>query len=132
MEKPIRHAISVVIKNKQGETLFARRSRHKKEFPLVWSLPSHFADDGEAPEDTIARIGLHKLGVKLTPLRLLNEGYGERPDFRLFMHDYAVEVESGEPRIASDDFVALKWANAEEFLQLLKLRVTARDYTVNI
>jgi isopentenyldiphosphate isomerase len=122
MEKPIKHAISVVIQNQQGETLFAQRSPYKKEFPLVWSLPSHFVNEGEKPEDTIARIGLYKLGVKLKPIRLLNEGYGERPGFRLFMHDYVVEVTGGEPRIASDDFVELKWAKADEFLPTIKIK----------
>jgi isopentenyldiphosphate isomerase len=122
MEKPTKHAISVVIQNQKGETLFARRSPNKKEFPLAWSLPSHFVGDGEKPEDTITRIGLHKLGIQLKPIRLLNEGYGERPDFRLFMHDYAVEIESGEPKIASDDFVELTWAKAEDFLPTIKVK----------
>ncbi|MGH7196390.1 MAG: NUDIX hydrolase [Candidatus Saccharimonadales bacterium] len=122
MEKPIKHAISVVIQNQKGETLFAQRSPHKKEFPLVWSLPSHFVNEGEKPEDTIVRIGLHKLGIKLKLVRLLNEGYGERSDFRLFMHDYAVEIVSGEPEIVSEDFVNLKWAKAEEFLPTIKIK----------
>ena len=122
MAKPVKHAISVIIQNQKGETLFAQRSPHKKEFPLVWSLPSHFMEDGERPKDTISRIGLYKLGVKLEPIRMLNEGYGERPDFQLFMHDYLVEIVSGKAQIASDDFVDLKWANADEFLPTIKIK----------
>jgi ADP-ribose pyrophosphatase YjhB (NUDIX family) len=122
MDKPIKHAISVVIKNERGETLFARRSAHKKEFPLVWSLPSHFVVDGETPEQTIRRIGHDKLGVDLQMEQLLNEGYGERSDFRLFMHDYAATVLSGKPHIASGDFVELQWATAENFLPTIKTK----------
>lgn len=122
MEKPIKHAISVVIQNEKGETLFAQRSPHKKEFPLIWSLPSHFMKDSEAPAETIERIGMHKLGVRLKPIHLLNEGYGERPHFRLFMHDYAVEILSGEPKIISDDFVELIWTKAEDFLPTIKVK----------
>jgi hypothetical protein len=38
------------------------------------------------------------------------------------MHDYAVEIESGEPKIASDDFVELTWAKAEDFLPTIKVK----------
>jgi len=81
-----------------------------------------FMEDGERPKDTISRIGLYKLGVKLKPIRMLNEGYGERSDFRLFMHDYLVEIVSGKAQIASDDFVDLKWANTDEFLPTIKIK----------
>lgn len=121
MEKPIKHAISVVIK-KGNKTLFALRSPNKKEFPLVWSLPSHFMKPGETHEGTIIRIGKNKLGVGLKAVRLLNEGYGERDDFRLFMHDYLVEVLDGEPHICSGDYTQLVWEDAETFLPNLKVK----------
>jgi isopentenyldiphosphate isomerase len=122
MTKPIKHAISVVIRNLQGETLFALRSPNKKSFPSTWSLPSHWVADGETPEATIARIGAHKLGVKLTPVRLLNEGSGDRPDFTLFMHDYEARIVEGTPHITSDDYVELKWAEAASFLATLPVK----------
>ena len=122
MTKPTKHAISVVIHNSQGQTLFALRSPNKKSFPLVWSLPSHWVADGEAPEATIARIGTHKLGVKLVSVRLLNEGYGDRPDFKLFMHDYEARIVDGAPHITSDDYVELKWAEAASFLAALPVK----------
>lgn len=109
--KPIKDAVSVVIRNEKGETLFALRSPDKSEFPLVWSLPSHFMNDGEKVEDTIKRIGRNKLGVELELVQFLNEGYGDRPDFTLFMHDYEARVTNGIPRINSDDFIELKWSD---------------------
>lgn len=122
MEKPIKDAVSVIIRNTQGETLFALRSPHKNTFPLMWSLPSHTVIAGESPDATIARIGSHKLGVELQLVRLLNEGYGERPNYRLFMHDYEAQIIAGEPRLASDDYIELKWAPAETFLPTLKTK----------
>jgi isopentenyldiphosphate isomerase len=116
MMKPIKHAVSVIIQNKEGQTLFALRSPHKKSFPLTWSLPSHFMAVGERPQDTIQRIGSHKLGVELEPGVLVNEGYGERADFRLFMHDYTATVSRGVPHINSDDFIELKWSEPRQQL----------------
>lgn len=118
--KPLRHAVSVVITNDKGETLFARRSPHKAEFPLAWSLPSHFMNDGEQPADTIARIAADKLGVELEMVALLNEGYGDHGDFVLFMHDYTARITKGIPTIISNDYVKLLWAKAEDFLPTLQ------------
>jgi ADP-ribose pyrophosphatase YjhB (NUDIX family) len=64
-EKPIKHAVSVVIENNEGQVLFALRSPKKSEFPLVWSLPSYFVNADETLEETVARIGRDKLGVDL-------------------------------------------------------------------
>jgi ADP-ribose pyrophosphatase YjhB (NUDIX family) len=122
MAKPTKHAISVVIRSSKEETLFALRSPNKKSFPLTWSLPSHMVADGETPEATIARIGTHKLGVKLASVRLLNEGYGDRPGFRLFMHDYEAKIVDGTPYIASDDYVELKWTETASFLATLPIK----------
>ncbi len=119
--KEIKHAISVVIQNEKRETLFALRSSNKTEFPLVWSLPSHFMLKDEKAEDTIKRIGQHKLGVELASVRLLNEGYGDRPGFTLFMHDYEARVIDGIPSIHSDDFIELKWADPTEQLSSMEI-----------
>jgi ADP-ribose pyrophosphatase YjhB (NUDIX family) len=122
MAKPTRHAVSVIIHNSNGQTLFALRSPHKTSYPLVWSLPSHYVAEDETPEDTVARIGRHKLGVKLALVRLVNEGYGDRTDFRLFMHDYEARITEGSPNTASDDYVELKWAEAASFLNSLPVK----------
>lgn len=120
LEKPIRHAVSVVVVNDKGETLFALRSPSKSEFPLVWSLPSHFVKVDENFEDTVRRIGRNKLGAELEPLKLLNEGYGERPEFRLFMHVFLGKVTTGNPCISSDDFAELKWSEPNKQLSSME------------
>lgn len=111
MSKLVRHAISVVIINAEGMVLFSKRSANKKSYPLAWSLPSHFVVDNELPRETVRRIGKEKLGVDLEIGELINEGASDRGDFTLFMHDYLAVTITGEPRIVSDDYVELKWAN---------------------
>lgn len=121
MTKLVRHAISVVIKNNNGETLFAKRSANKRSYPLAWSLPSHFVDEDEAPEETINRIGQNKLGVKLKTGKLINEGTSDRGEFTLFMHDYEAIVISGTPHINSDDYIELRWSEPKKQLRTMKV-----------
>jgi len=119
--KPVKHAVSVIIRD-NDKTLFALRSSNKKRFPLTWSLPSYFIGEGETYNETIKRIGKDKLGVDLEPLGLLNEGYGERDDFILFMHDYEAKITNGAPRINSDDYVKLSWEEPESFLLTIETK----------
>lgn len=119
--KPIKHAVSVVIRN-NSKTLFALRSPNKKRFPSTWSLPSYFVIEGELDSDTIKRIGRDKLGVQLEPVRLLNEGYGERDEFTLFMHDYEVAIVGGIPHISSDDYTELSWEEPASFLKTISAK----------
>jgi hypothetical protein len=41
---------------------------------------------------------------------MFNEGYGERVDFKLFMHVFAAKIIASNPHLNSDDFVELKWS----------------------
>ena len=120
MEKIIRHALSIIIKNNKGETLFAFRSPNKNSYPSTWSLPSHFVGEDEKFEDTVKRIGKNKLGVSTEAIKLINEGKSDRGNFILFMHDYEVKIIEGEPHIVSDDYTELKWS--EPNLQLASIK----------
>lgn len=121
IEKPVRHAVSIVIKNGRGETLFALRSPHKDSYPSTWSLPSHYVSEGEELAETVRRIGEKKLGVALEPVELINEGKSDRGNFTLFMHDYEARVAEGEPRIVSDDYTELKWAEPHKHLESMEV-----------
>lgn len=117
MNKKIKDAVSVVIKNNKGETLFALRNKNEESFPNVWSLPSHFVKRGESFKETVARIGKDKIGVELKAVKLLNERKIEREDFVLFMHNYLAEIINGEPHIVrSDPYSKIKWEKAERQL----------------
>jgi len=119
--KPLKHAVSVIIRD-NNTTLFALRSADKERFPLTWSMPSYFVKEGEAHSETVKRIGKDKLGVDLELVRLLNEGYGERDDFLLFMHDYEAKIVSGTPYVNSDDYIQLEWREPNDFLSTLQIK----------
>ncbi|MEI7690218.1 MAG: NUDIX hydrolase [bacterium] len=122
MNKPIRDAVSVIIKNDKGETLFALRNRNEDSFPLVWSLPSHFVKEGESFEQTVERVGHDKLGVSLKVIKLLNEGKAEREDFIIFMHDYLAEITYGAPHIVPENpYEEMKWEKPDTQLSNMKV-----------
>lgn len=121
IEKPIRHAISIVIKNDRGETLFALRSPKKDSYPSTWSLPSHYVGEGEEFSDTVQRIGENKLGVQLELVKPINEGKSDRGNFILFMHDYEARITAGEPGIVSGDYTELKWADPRAHLESMEV-----------
>lgn len=113
LRKPIKHAISIVLLNKNKETLFALRNKHKKSYPNTWSLPSHFVEEGETFEDTIKRIGKNKLGCELEKDFLLKENKFEREKFILFMHVYQVKLISGKPKVNTTSYQKIKWEDAK-------------------
>ncbi len=121
VSKPVRHAVSVVIQNSSKQTLFALRSPQASSYPLVWSLPSYFVAENETRGETIRRIGKNKLGIELEIGELLNEGISDRGDFTLFMHDYSATMNEGQPRIVSDFYTDLKWAEAKSQLASMKV-----------
>ena len=62
----------------RGDQILAvRRPEDDDELPGIWGLPAATLR-GETVEDVIARIGRDKLGVKLTPVRLLAFGAQDR------------------------------------------------------
>lgn len=119
--KPIKHAVSIVVRDK-NKTLFVLRSPNKKRFPSTWSLPSYFVDENETHRETIERIGKDKLGVELEPLGLLNEGYGERDEFRLFMHDYEARIVGGTLCVNSEDYTDMRWEEPRSFLSAMRTK----------
>lgn len=120
MNKPVKNAISLVIINDENKVLFALRSADKKSYSLSWSLPSSFVINKETYSDTIIRIGKFKLGVDLTPGKLLIKGAVDRGDFILCMHDYTATVDKNVPHIVSDDYIKMGWFNPVQKLKELK------------
>jgi len=81
---PLKHSVAVVIL--RGDRILAiRRPEDDDELPGIWGLPAGTLRSGESVEDVIARIGRDKLGVKLTPVRVLARGEQDRQKYRLEM-----------------------------------------------
>jgi ADP-ribose pyrophosphatase YjhB (NUDIX family) len=90
----------VVVRRDDGLVLAVRRPDEPgEELPGVWGLPATTLREGESAEDGARRAGREKLGVELTPLRALNEGEQQRPDYTLCMTVLEATM-SGEPRLA--------------------------------
>jgi 8-oxo-dGTP pyrophosphatase MutT (NUDIX family) len=108
MERRTKHSVAVVIR-RDGRILSTHRPPDDDELPGVWGLPAGTCKSGERIPDVIRRIGAEKLGVALTPLRLLDRGFQSRPTYDLDMELWEVSME-GAP-IHPD----WRWAGIEEF-----------------
>ena len=86
---PIKHSVAVMI-FRGNQILAIRRPEDDDELPGVWGLPAGTVRRHETIEDVIRRIGRDKLGVKLTPLRLMVRGAQDRPKYRLEMQLWEV------------------------------------------
>jgi len=103
---PVKRSIAVVIR--RGDQLLAiRRRADDDELPGIWGLPAGSFRESETVEDLIARIGRDKLGVRLTPLRLLDTGIQDRAKYRLEMELWEASME-GIP-----GYLEWQWASVD-------------------
>lgn len=113
--KPVRHAVSVLVRRGPEGLLAVRRPPDDDELPGVWGLPAASLREGEDPEDAVARVGRDKLGVELASARPLREGETEREGYRLRMRLYEADVREGEPSVPQPvegvtQYVDWEWA----------------------
>jgi 8-oxo-dGTP diphosphatase len=104
--KPVKRSIAVLIRN-GDRILSTRRPDHDDELPGVWGLPAGTFRQSETSHDLIARIGVDKLGVTLTPIRKISEGTQERDAYRLEMELWEAAMQ-GTPSHS-----AFQWAPFE-------------------
>ena len=105
-----------------GRVLAVRRPDEPgEELPGLWGLPATTLREDEPPEAGLRRLGQEKLGVSLTPVRVLGRGTQERPTYTLHMTVYEVRA-SGEPRLpprhagaSGTLYDALDWLPAAAF-----------------
>jgi ADP-ribose pyrophosphatase YjhB (NUDIX family) len=103
---PVKHSIALAI-FKNDQILAIRRPDNDNELPGIWGLPAGTRRDRETTADVIQRIGREKLGVKLTPVRLLSAGRQERRSYRLEMELWEVSLE-GTP-----NYPEWRWASVD-------------------
>ncbi|HEV3375643.1 MAG TPA: NUDIX domain-containing protein [Thermoleophilaceae bacterium] len=96
--KPRKESVALVIEGPSG-LLLVRRPEDDESLPGEWGLPAATLRPDETEEDAVLRAGRDKLGVEVRPLRVLGEASGERPDYRIMMRDWAVEILAGEPGV---------------------------------
>src|SRR5215813_12238540 len=89
---PLKHSVAVLI-HRGDQILAIRRPEDDDELPGIWGLPAGTLRGGDTVEDVIARIGRDKLGVKLTPVRMLARGVQDRQKYRLEMELWEASME---------------------------------------
>lgn len=98
-----------------AEILTVRRPPDDEDLPGVWGLPAGSLRPGEGWEEAVVRAGREKLGVRLEPVLLLNEGSADRAAYRLHMRLYRARILEGEPAVPQPvegvtQYTAWRWA----------------------
>jgi 8-oxo-dGTP pyrophosphatase MutT (NUDIX family) len=119
VELPVKRSIALVIRDPRdpGRVLTVLRPADDEDLPNVWGLPAGSLRGDESWQDAVERAALQKLGVRVVPGAVLNEGSKARARYRLHMRLYEATLAEGEPRL--DDpanpgtrYVDWKWGDA--------------------
>ena len=117
--KPLKHSVSLVIEGPAG-LLLVRRPEGDESLPGEWGLPAATLRPGEREEDAVRRAGRDKLGVEVRLVRALGEATADRPEYRILMRDWAVEIAVGEPVVPQPgegtQYESLRWGEASDLL----------------
>ncbi|MBS3167991.1 NUDIX hydrolase [Candidatus Woesearchaeota archaeon] len=111
------YAAVLMIKNRNDEILFGKRSPIKKDYPNCWALPSETSHESESPEDCAKRGAKEELGVKIKIEKILKSHTYKRDSGRdITIHIYLCSIEFGEPKnLAPEEITELKWQKLDEF-----------------
>ena len=82
--KSVKYSAAVLVRQ-NDKILTVRRPDDEEELPGIWGLPAGSYREGETLNDLVRRIGRDKLGVGLTPIRVLTKGRQERTKYVLEM-----------------------------------------------
>lgn len=109
-----RLAVGAVVLREDGAVLLVRRARPPAAGS--WTLPGGKVEDGETPEQAIAREVLEETGLRVRVGEILETLVLEREGFSYRIVDFFCEG-SGEV-IAADDVSAARWVLPHEWADL--------------
>jgi len=116
IKKPIKKAVSFIIRNEQGDILLIKRPPNDKDLPNVWGLPAGTLKPGESWSEGVIRAGREKLGLDLRVGNIVNEGKLDRKSYTLYMKLFNVFLKSNnapevpQPFYNVTQYVDLKWS----------------------
>lgn len=126
MEKPgtrVKHSVALVIRHPTApqRILLVRRPLDDEDLPGAWGLPAASLRANESWTDAVERSANDKLGVRVAPGALLNEGRTPRPGYELYMRLYAAQLLKGEPDLHQPErgvtrYIDWRWGEAAELV----------------
>lgn len=99
--------------------LLVRRPEDDPDLPGVWGLPAGRFQEGESRPDTVRRVGMEKLGVRVDPGPVLHRGRTTRPGCLLEMELVAARLVAGEPSVPQGrsgvtQYTEWRWGTAQD------------------
>ena len=111
-------AVFALIFNSENRLLVGKRSSTKAVAPEYWMPVAGRVEDGESEVDALIREVREEIDVEARPLRRLATIPSIDGSYDLYW--WLVEI-AGEPRIANDEFIELRWVTQEELARLLPM-----------
>lgn len=99
----------------EGRCLVAQRSSAMSA-PGCWEFPGGKVEEGESPEEALARELREELGVEVEVGPFLGRGEAEGGRRRIVLDVYAATVLRGTPE--AREHAALRWCGASELREL--------------
>lgn len=111
------------------EVLLGRRSSHKS-YPGCWDVPGGHVEAGESLEFALARELDEELRVTPLQWRLIGNCRFQENDDWSDLSIYAIDAWAGDPVLANDEHVELRWFSLAEACALENLlqRNTGRSF----
>ncbi len=121
MSKPIKESVAFYALNEAGQFLAVKRAKDDESLPGVWGLVGGSLKDGEAPEDTVRRAALQKLGVAVVIKDYTGDDTIDRGNYILHLREYEVELQD-EPKVPQLDasvsqYEELQFSSSPELLR---------------
>lgn len=110
---------------KGGKVLMARRSKHRKSYPDVWSFPGGHVEAGETNEQALVRELKEEIGIVPTHYDHHSDLIVSSPNgYDAIFHMFCITEWQGDPSILDHEHSALCWYPLEAAAALDELALS--------